>query len=202
MSATMWARKTALRAAPQSRILHSLNVFRIYLWAALFVPLVTFAQNSWAEDALQNCSGGGGVGGAPTYLVGEPVRLIMCRNGVPSPYLGTLTLTSSDPTIVLPAPYTYAPGDNRQVNSTFGPYWNAQHDFGAVVVFRVPGKRTINFTFSDGGGVQGYSAGFEVAVIGSVTPVPTLQTAWLMLVSLIICLIGGLGVRGGRQGRP
>ena len=167
--------------------------------ATFLVVMCCIAQAAIAQGLLYNCGGGAGVGGPPTYLTGEPVYLIMCRSGVPDgPYLGTVTLTTSDPTIVVPAPYTFTLADNRQFTTSFGTYWSAYHDFGFAVVFKAPGRRIIDYSFTTGGGAPGYSSAFDVTVVGSVTAIPTLADMSLLLTAVLVVLVGWSGLVSGR----
>jgi hypothetical protein len=168
---------------------------RTLFWAfALTYAAACYSSNAEANitSSLQNCAGSGS--GPPTYFVaGQPVVVTICRSGVPAPYLGTYSFSSADPTVIPPPSYTYTVADNRLHTSSFGNWWSAQHSSSPMVVFTAPGRRKLTYDLSDGGGVAGYSSGFEVDVIALEVPtpegVPTLAPALYLALGALLVLV-------------
>ena len=173
----------------------------------LLLILLTFETSAAAISLLQNCGGSGGSGAAAdTYAAGEPVALLLCRSGAANagPYLGTVSFTSDDPTVIVPPPYTFNVNDNRATTVSFGTFWTASHSFAPQVLFTAPGRRALNVSFTANAGAAALSQTFTAVVVPPLS-VPTLQQGVSVILSFLVALLGACGLtmrsRGTRRGR-
>lgn len=162
----------------------------------LCLATLVFASSASATDDLQNCYGGIPEAPPPLFIAGQPAAVNMCRWGAAGggPYLGTVSFSSVDPTVVIPPSYTYTPADNQSYTFSFGTYWRAEYRSSPMVVFTVPGRRRLSYTFTDGAGVLGYSTEFNVTVIAAdvATPVPTLSTLASAVLAGLLMVVGSV----------
>ena len=108
----------------------------------------------------------------------------MC--GQPSPYVGTVSLLSDDPTIFLPAPYTFTAAESVPVILLSGSVWDATYRFAHIVDLHSPGIRTFRIQRSDApGGFQLFSA--EVVEIAQL---PSLDSTTLVLLVRVLWVLG------------
>ena len=104
-------------------------------------------------------------------------------SGLATDYTGTVSITSSDPTAILPSPHTFTSADG----SMFG--------FTITINSSPAGEGIVSVTATDANGLTG-SGGFLLGLQPPIVqPVPTLSTRLILLLGVLLSLIAMFSLR-------